>query len=106
MMVGIRNSIGVANQKVRVKLSDRDFMSVDNNIFPPEGSKNGGSNCTPTLPHTLPHLFEFKDYAPLVFRALRARFGIDPADYMVSYLHTQQYIHSTFIVHTCTHSIH
>lgn len=28
--------------------------------------------------------FKFKDYAPWVFRALRERFGIDPADYLVN----------------------
>lgn len=27
--------------------------------------------------------FKFKDYAPWVFRHLRAQFGIDPADYLV-----------------------
>jgi hypothetical protein len=27
--------------------------------------------------------FKFKDYAPWVFRGLRERFGIDPADYLV-----------------------
>jgi len=28
--------------------------------------------------------FKFKDYAPTVFRALRSKFGIDAADYMLS----------------------
>jgi hypothetical protein len=30
--------------------------------------------------------FKFKDYAPWVFRGLREKFGIDPADYLVSEL--------------------
>ena len=57
-------------------------MAIDNNLFPCAGSKNGGSGSTPTIAHQLPGPFKFKDYAPLVFRALRSRFGIDPAEYM------------------------
>ena len=30
----------------------------------------------------IPFCSKFKDYAPLVFRGLRARFGIDPSDYL------------------------
>jgi 1-phosphatidylinositol-4-phosphate 5-kinase len=40
---------------------------------------------------TQPHktgLFKFKDYSPLVFRHLREKFCIDPADYMVSLCNT------------------
>lgn len=31
--------------------------------------------------------FKFKDYAPWIFRHLRAQFGIDPADYLMSLTH-------------------
>eukprot|EP01119_Soliformovum_irregulare_P021901 TRINITY_DN7378_c0_g2_i1.p1 TRINITY_DN7378_c0_g2~~TRINITY_DN7378_c0_g2_i1.p1 ORF type:complete len:541 (-),score=162.96 TRINITY_DN7378_c0_g2_i1:666-2288(-) len=47
--------------------------------FPSEGSQE-------TQPHKT-GLFKFKDYCPLVFRHLRQKFGIDPADYLVSLCH-------------------
>lgn len=39
---------------------------------------------------TQPHktgLFKFKDYCPLVFRHLRQKFNIDPADYLVYFIY-------------------
>ncbi|KAL4343792.1 hypothetical protein AHAS_Ahas11G0113800 [Arachis hypogaea] len=44
--------------------------------FPPEGSK-----YTPPYPSAE---FKWKDYCPVVFRALRKLFKVDPADYMLS----------------------
>ncbi|KAL9268014.1 Phosphatidylinositol 4-phosphate 5-kinase 4-like protein, partial [Drosera capensis] len=44
--------------------------------FPPEGSKY-------TPPHSSTE-FKWKDYCPLVFRALRKLFKVDAADYMLS----------------------
>ena len=40
-----------------------------------------------TQAHKTPS-FKFKDYCPLVFRHLREKFQIDPADYMVSLCNT------------------
>jgi len=42
-----------------------------------------GSSRTP--PHQS-YDFKFKDYAPMVFRHLRERFGVDAADFMVRML--------------------
>ncbi len=82
MMFGIRESVSIANQDVE-SLQERDFMVVDSNVYPPEGSSNGGPGGRPSPPHILPKPFKFKDYAPQVFRRLRARFGIDPSDYLM-----------------------
>jgi hypothetical protein len=81
MMCGIRTSVSMANQD-EMKLLDWDFMTVDNYVFAPSGSVDGGPGGKPTPPHHLPYPFKFKDYAPLVFRGLRKRFGIDPSDYL------------------------
>ena len=43
-----------------------------------------GSAETPGHNH---HDFRFKDYAPLVFRQIRERFGIEAPDYMLSLTH-------------------
>lgn len=48
-----------------------------------------GSDITPA------HLmrdFKFKDYAPLVFRAIRAIFSLDPADYLLCVCGNFQYL--------------
>lgn len=45
-----------------------------------------GNELTPSARYD----FKFKDYAPWVFRHLRANFGLDPADYLVSL--TSKYI--------------
>lgn len=45
-----------------------------------------GNELTPSAKYD----FKFKDYAPWVFRHLRARFGLDPADYLMSL--TSKYI--------------
>ena len=46
-----------------------------------------GSSETPAHNH---HDFKFKDYAPLVFREIRERFGILSQDYMLSL--TSEYV--------------
>ena len=45
-----------------------------------------GNELTPSAKYD----FKFKDYAPWVFRHLRAKFGLDPADYLMSL--TSKYI--------------
>ncbi|CCD24139.1 1-phosphatidylinositol-4-phosphate 5-kinase NDAI_0C04800 [Naumovozyma dairenensis CBS 421] len=45
-----------------------------------------GNELTPSSQYA----FKFKDYSPEVFRELRAKFGLDPADYLVSL--TSKYI--------------
>ena len=45
-----------------------------------------GNELTPSAKYD----FKFKDYAPWVFRNLRAKFGLDPADYLMSL--TSKYI--------------
>ena len=45
-----------------------------------------GNELTPSSQYA----FKFKDYCPEVFRELRAKFGLDPADYLVSL--TSKYI--------------
>jgi 1-phosphatidylinositol-4-phosphate 5-kinase len=47
--------------------------------------------CSDGSKETEPHktgLFKFRDYCPLVFQHLRQKFGIDPADYLVSLCNT------------------
>eukprot|EP00164_Ancoracysta_twista_P012311 GFYU01019298.1.p1 GENE.GFYU01019298.1~~GFYU01019298.1.p1 ORF type:complete len:303 (-),score=45.07 GFYU01019298.1:9-917(-) len=76
MMLGIRHQVSrVAVQKHK-KLSVEAFTEVVKTDFP-----KGGTEATPA--HS-GFDFEFKDYAPLVFRDIRERCGIDSADYMLS----------------------
>lgn len=56
----------------------RDF-NVINLKFPRSGSSSGP---IPTPGHSQRD-FQFRDYAPSVFRRLREHFGIDSADYLV-----------------------
>jgi 1-phosphatidylinositol-4-phosphate 5-kinase len=97
MMLGIRVAVGrqfdvqagSAAKLDHVTLSVQDFMHVDTYTFQP-----GGTSSTP--PYNSPHFrarpFKFKDYAPLVFRRLRARFGIQPDDYMLSLCGNAEFI--------------
>ncbi|XP_061344504.1 phosphatidylinositol 4-phosphate 5-kinase 6-like [Gastrolobium bilobum] len=78
LQLGIRHSVGrpAPSASLDLKASAFDPKEKVWTKFPPEGSK-----------HTPPHPsceFRWKDYCPVVFRALRKLFKVDPADYMIS----------------------
>lgn len=82
MLMGIRTSVGkFANTPPR-PLTPADFDQKWDGDFLAKGS-----NETPAHNH---HDFKFKDYAPLVFRETRERFGIMAQDYMLSL--TSEYV--------------
>jgi Phosphatidylinositol-4-phosphate 5-Kinase len=76
MMLGIRTTVGQVESRAWRELTQYDFQDMTWLRMPTEGS-----SVTP--PHQMRD-FKFKDYAPEVFRHIRARFGIDPADYLLS----------------------
>ncbi|KAL4596360.1 hypothetical protein ACB092_12G159000 [Castanea dentata] len=77
LQLGIRYSVGKHASILRdLKESDFDPKEKFWTRFPPEGSK-----ITP--PHQSTE-FRWKDYCPMVFRRLRERFQVDPADYMLA----------------------
>ncbi|OIW16918.1 hypothetical protein TanjilG_19223 [Lupinus angustifolius] len=78
LQLGIRHSVGRPAPSASLDLKSSAFDPKEKvwTKFPPEGSK-----------HTPPHPsceFRWKDYCPVVFRALRKLFKVDPADYMIS----------------------
>ncbi|XP_057807892.1 phosphatidylinositol 4-phosphate 5-kinase 6-like isoform X2 [Salvia miltiorrhiza] len=78
LQLGIRHAVGrpAPSTTLDLKASAFDPREKVWTRFPPSGSK-----------HTPPHQscdFRWKDYCPLVFRALRKLFKVDPADYMIS----------------------
>ncbi|KAI4323552.1 hypothetical protein L6164_023149 [Bauhinia variegata] len=78
LQLGIRHSVGRPAPSASLDLKSSAFDPKEKvwTKFPPEGSK-----------HTPPHQsceFRWKDYCPVVFRALRKLFKVDPADYMLS----------------------
>lgn len=78
LQLGIRHSVGRPAPSASLDLKSSAFDPKEKvwTRFPPEGSK-----------HTPPHPsceFRWKDYCPVVFRALRKLFKVDPADYMIS----------------------
>ncbi|KAI4332989.1 hypothetical protein L6164_017847 [Bauhinia variegata] len=78
LQLGIRHSVGRPAPSASLDLKPSAFDPKEKvwTKFPPEGSK-----------HTPPHQsceFRWKDYCPVVFRALRKLFKVDPADYMIS----------------------
>ncbi|KAF7824728.1 phosphatidylinositol 4-phosphate 5-kinase 6-like [Senna tora] len=78
LQLGIRHSVGRPAPSTSLDLKPSAFDPNEKvwTRFPPEGSK-----------HTPPHPscdFRWKDYCPVVFRALRKLFKVDPADYMLS----------------------
>lgn len=82
MLMGIRTSVGkFANTPPR-SLMPADFDQKWDGDFLAKGT-----NETPGHNH---HDFKFKDYAPLVFREIRERFGIMSQDYMLSL--TSEYV--------------
>ncbi|ESW05746.1 hypothetical protein PHAVU_011G206300 [Phaseolus vulgaris] len=78
LQLGIRHAVGRPAPSTSLDLKSSAFDPKEKvwTKFPPEGSK-----------HTPPHPsceFRWKDYCPVVFRALRKLFKVDPADYMIS----------------------
>ncbi|KAL7157967.1 hypothetical protein ABFS83_02G111300 [Erythranthe nasuta] len=78
LQLGIRHAVGRPAPTTSLDLKSSAFDPRDKvwTRFPRLGSK-----------HTPPHQsceFRWKDYCPLVFRALRKLFKVDPADYMIS----------------------
>ncbi|OAT11015.1 1-phosphatidylinositol-4-phosphate 5-kinase [Blastomyces gilchristii SLH14081] len=81
MLTGIRFTVSRTNAKMDRELTDADFEAKHKFSFDITGNE-----LTPSAKYD----FKFKDYAPWVFRRLRAKFKLDPADYLVSL--TSKYI--------------
>ena len=81
MLTGIRFTVSRTNAKIDRDLTDADFDARHKFSFDVTGNE-----LTPSAKYD----FKFKDYAPWVFRHLRAIFGLDPADYLMSL--TSKYI--------------
>ena len=81
MLTGIRFTVSRTNAKMDRELTDQDFDAKHKFSFDITGNE-----LTPSAKYD----FKFKDYAPWVFRHLRAKFGLDPADYLISL--TSKYI--------------
>lgn len=81
MLTGIRVSVSRCNAKVDRELVESDFTARHKLAF-----DINGNELIPSSKYD----FKFKDYAPLVFRHLRALFQLDPADYLMSL--TNKYI--------------
>lgn len=81
MLTGIRFTVSRTNAKLDRELTDADFTARHKFSFDITGNE-----LTPSAKYD----FKFKDYAPWVFRHLRAKFGIDPAEYLMSL--TSKYI--------------
>ena len=81
MLTGIRFTVSRTNAKNDRKLTDADFEAKHKFSFDITGNE-----LTPSAKYD----FKFKDYAPWVFRDLRAKFRLDPAEYLMSL--TSKYI--------------
>ncbi|KAL8962029.1 MAG: hypothetical protein Q9183_005215 [Haloplaca sp. 2 TL-2023] len=81
MLTGIRFTVSRTNAKIDRDLTDGDFDARHKFSFDITGNE-----LTPSAKYD----FKFKDYAPWVFRHIRAHFKLDPADYLVSL--TSKYI--------------
>ncbi|KPI44944.1 Phosphatidylinositol 4-phosphate 5-kinase its3 [Cyphellophora attinorum] len=81
MLTGIRFTVSRTNAKMDRELVEADFDAKHNFSFDVTGNE-----LTPSAKYD----FKFKDYSPWVFRHLRADFGLDPADYLMSL--TSKYI--------------
>lgn len=75
MLTGIRIAVSRVTAKVDRPLTDEDFVAAHKLAFDVVGDE-----LTPGAKYD----FKFKDYAPWVFRHLREKFGVDPADYLVN----------------------
>ena len=81
MLTGIRFTVSRTHAKIDRELTDGDFDARHKFSFDITGNE-----LTPSAKYD----FKFKDYAPWVFRHLRAKFKVDPADYLMSL--TSKYI--------------
>ena len=81
MLTGIRFTVSRTHAKIDRELTDPDFDAANKFSFDVTGNE-----LTPSAKYD----FKFKDYAPWVFRHIRARFHIDPANYLMSL--TSKYI--------------
>ncbi|KAL6237988.1 hypothetical protein BDW75DRAFT_52771 [Aspergillus navahoensis] len=81
MLTGIRFTVSRINAKMDRELTPADFKAKHKFSFDITGNE-----LTPSAQYD----FKFKDYAPWVFRHLRAKFRLDPADYLMSL--TSKYI--------------
>ncbi|OJJ43399.1 hypothetical protein ASPZODRAFT_161625 [Penicilliopsis zonata CBS 506.65] len=81
MLTGIRFTVSRINAKFDRELTPADFEAKHKFSFDITGNE-----LTPSAKYD----FKFKDYAPWVFRHLRAKFRLDPADYLMSL--TSKYI--------------
>lgn len=81
MLTGIRFTVSRTNAKLDRHLTEADFHAKHKFSFDITGNE-----LTPSAKYD----FKFKDYAPWVFRHLRAKFKLDPADYLMSL--TSKYI--------------
>lgn len=80
MLTGIRVAVSRCSGIMK-PLTPRDFRLTKKLAFDFHGNE-----LTPSSQYA----FKFKDYSPEVFRELRALFGLDPADYLMSL--TSKYI--------------
>ncbi|KAM3161745.1 PIPK domain-containing protein [Lachancea thermotolerans] len=80
MLTGIRVAVSRCSGIMK-PLTPRDFRMTKKLAFDFHGNE-----LTPSSQYA----FKFKDYCPEVFRELRALFGLDPADYLMSL--TSKYI--------------
>ncbi|QLQ82278.1 hypothetical protein HG537_0H00390 [Torulaspora globosa] len=74
MLTGIRVAVSRCSGIMK-PLTPKDFKCTKKLAFAYHGNE-----LTPSSQYA----FKFKDYSPEVFRELRAMFGLDPADYLVS----------------------
>ncbi|KAJ6032285.1 hypothetical protein N7540_003017 [Penicillium herquei] len=81
MLTGIRFTVSRINAKMDRELTPADFGAKHKFSFDITGNE---------LIPSAKYDFKFKDYAPWVFRHLRAKFRLDPADYLMSL--TSKYI--------------
>lgn len=75
MLTGIRIAVSRVTAKIDRPLTDEDYVAAHKLAFDVIGDE-----LTPGAKYD----FKFKDYAPWVFRHLREKFGVDPADYLVN----------------------
>lgn len=94
MLTGIRVSVSRTNAKLDRPLTDADFEAKQKSTFDMyvftslekhylanfSQLSSAGNELVPSAKYD----FKFKDYAPWVFRHLRALFRLDPADYLMS----------------------
>jgi hypothetical protein len=84
MMLGIRTVVGKTEAQPHEKLTDSDFKQTIKLKFPGRGGM--------TTPAHQMRDFKFKDYSPEVFRLIREKFDINPADYLMCVCGNFQYL--------------